>query len=194
MGLCDGVTTNPTLIAKAGGTNESLIPQICAACPGPVLAETLSVDAKGIVEEGRALRAIADNVVIKIPMSKDGLKAVHDLSAEGIETAVTLVFNATQAWLAAKAGAAYIAPFVGRIDDISEEGSAMIGEIVDLYQLHDYATQIIVASVRHPLHVKQVALAGAHAVTIPPAVLDKLAEHPLTTAGIAQFLKDAGRA
>ncbi|MCC6159262.1 MAG: fructose-6-phosphate aldolase [Deltaproteobacteria bacterium] len=194
MGLCDGVTTNPSLIAKAGGDNATLIPRICAACKGPVLAETLSIDAAGIVAEGRELRRIADNVVVKIPMGKDGLKAVHALSAEKIPTAVTLIFNATQALLAARAGATYIAPFVGRVDDLSEDGTAMIGEIVDIYSLYDLPTQVIVASVRHPLHVKQVALAGAHAVTIPPDVLDKLTEHPLTAAGIAKFLADAKKA
>jgi len=192
MGLCDGVTTNPTLIAKMGGTNATLIPNICEVCEGPVLAETLSLDADGIVREGRELKKIADNVVIKIPMCKAGLKAVRELSKEGIATAVTLIFNASQAWLAARAGATYIAPFVGRLDDISEEGAQMVAEIVEIYNIHGLSTEVIVASIRNPLQVKQAALAGAHAVTVPPEIIDKLVEHPLTKAGIDKFLADAG--
>jgi transaldolase len=193
MGLCDGVTTNPTLIAKVGGTNATIIPKICEICEGPVLAETLSLDADGIIKEGRELKKISDNVVIKIPMGKESLKAVHTLQAEGIATAVTLIFNASQAWLAARAGATYIAPFVGRLDDISEEGSVMISEIVDIYRIHNLPTEVIVASIRNPLQVKQAALAGAHAVTVPSDIIDKLIDHPLTKAGIDEFLADAGK-
>ncbi len=193
LGLCDGVTTNPSLIAKQGGDNKTIIPKICEACAGPVLAEVLSVDAEGIIREGRELAKIADNVVIKIPMGKEGLKAVAALSAEEIDTAVTLIFNASQAILAAKAGASFIAPFVGRLDDLSLDGLDMIREIVEIYTLYDFETEVIVASVRHPLHVKDSALAGADAVTVPYGIVEKLMNHPLTTAGIEKFLADAGR-
>ncbi len=191
MGLCDGVTTNPSLIAKEGGDNNTIIPKICEACAGPVLAEVLSVDAKGIVKEGRELAKIAKNVVIKIPMGKEGLKATAVLNAEEIDTAVTLVFSTGQALLAAKAGATFIAPFVGRLDDLSQDGMEMIQEIVEIYTLYDLETEVIVASVRHPMHVKDAALAGADAVTIPYAIVEKLMNHPLTTAGIEKFLADA---
>lgn len=193
LGLCDGVTTNPTLIAKMNSDNATLIPKICTECDGPVLAETISIEAEGIVKEGRELKKIAENVVIKIPMGKAGLKAVRALSKEGIATAVTLIFNASQAWLAARAGATYIAPFVGRIDDLSEEGYRMIEEIVEIYRIHGLTTEIIVASIRNPLQVKQAALAGANAVTVPPDLIDKLVDHPLTKAGIEKFLADAAK-
>jgi len=193
MGLCDGVTTNPSLIAKEGGDNKTIIPKICEACAGPVLAEVLAVDANGIIKEGRELAKIAKNVVIKIPMGKEGLKATAALNAEDIDTAVTLIFNTGQALLAAKAGATFIAPFVGRLDDLSQDGMEMIREIVEIYTLYDFETEVIVASVRHPMHVKDAALAGADAVTIPYAIVEKLMNHPLTTAGIEKFLADAGR-
>ncbi|MCB1154093.1 fructose-6-phosphate aldolase, partial [bacterium] len=192
-GLCDGVTTNPSLIAKAGGDNATIIPKIVEVCDAPVLAETLSIDADGIVSEGKELAKISSNVVVKIPMAWDSLIAVKRLSQEGIPTAVTLIFNATQALLAARSGATYIAPFVGRREDISEEGAQAIAEMVDVYQLHGLPTELIVASIRGPLQVKQAALAGAHGVTVPFGVLKQMAEHPLTAAGIAKFLADAGK-
>jgi transaldolase len=193
MGLCDGVTTNPSLIAKEGGDNKTIIPKICEACAGPVLAEVLSVDAPGIIKEGRELAKIAKNVVIKIPMGKEGLKATAALNAEEIDTAITLIFSTGQALLAAKAGATFIAPFVGRLDDLSQDGMEMIQEIVEIYSLYDLETEVIVASVRHPMHVKDAALAGADAVTIPYSIVEKLMNHPLTTAGIEKFLADAGK-
>jgi len=194
MNLCDGVTTNPTLIAKTGKANEQVIREICKLTEAPVLAETVGISHQEIITEGRRLAAIATNVVIKIPMSKDGLRAVWDLQGEEIETCVTLIFNAGQALLAAKAGASYIAPFVGRLDDISADGMELIQDIVDIYDRYEFPTQVIVASVRGPLHIKNAALAGAHAITVPFALLDKLMAHPLTDAGIAKFLADAQKA
>jgi transaldolase len=193
LGLCDGVTTNPTLIAKTGKPNAEVIGEICRVTDAPVLAETVGISYDEIIAEGAALAKIAPNVVIKIPMCKDGLRAVRTFAGRGIRTAVTLIFNANQALLAAKAGASFIAPFVGRLDDQSDVGVEVIEEIMDVYDGYEFATEVIVASVRSPLHVKQSALAGAHAVTVPFALVDKLLAHPLTDAGIAKFLADAGR-
>ena len=193
MRLCDGVTTNPSLIAKTGRKNEEVIADICNITDVPVLAETVGISYEEIMSEGAELAKIADNVVVKIPFCKDGLRAVSDFADQGIQSAVTLVFNASQALLAAKAGAAYIAPFVGRVDDIGSEGMEVIAEIVQIYDWYDYDTEIIVASVRTPMHFKDSALAGAHAITVPFSLVDKLMKHPLTENGIAQFLADAGR-
>lgn len=192
LGLCDGVTTNPTLIAKTGKTNEQAILDICAITDVPVNAETVGITYEEIIKEGEALAKIAPNVVIKIPMSKDGLRAVRYFANKDIATTVTLIFNMPQALLAAKAGAAYIAPFVGRLDDIGTDGMELIEEIAELYDLYDFDTEIVVASVRSPLHFKMSAQAGAHAITVPFSLIDKLFTHPLTDAGIEKFLKDAG--
>jgi transaldolase len=193
MNLCDGVTTNPTLIAKTGKKNADVIAAICKVTSMPVNAETVGISYDEIVREGAELAKIAPNVVVKIPMCKDGLRAVHYFAERSIASTVTLIFNAPQALLAAKAGASFIAPFVGRLDDQSETGMDMIADIVDIYDTYDFETEIVVASVRSPLHVKDAALAGAHAVTVPYALLDKLIAHPLTDLGIAKFLADAGR-
>jgi transaldolase len=193
LGVCDGVTTNPTLVAKTGRPNAEVVAAICKLTEAPVNAETVGVTYDEIVKEGVELSLIAPNVVVKIPMCKDGLRAVRYFADKGVDTTVTLVFNASQALLAAKAGAGWIAPFVGRLDDQSEMGMDMISEIVEIYDYYEYTTEILVASVRSPLHVKQAALAGAHAVTVPFALIDKLLAHPLTDAGIAKFLTDAGR-
>jgi transaldolase len=192
LGLCDGVTTNPTLIAKTGKPNAKVIEEICQITKAPVNAETVGISFDEMVREGGELSRIAPNVVIKIPLCKDGLRAVRYFADRQVPTTVTLVFNANQALLAAKAGAAYIAPFVGRLDDVSVEGMEMIEEIVEIYDWYEYATEIVVASVRHPLHVKQAALAGAHAVTIPFNLVEKMIAHPLTDIGIEKFLADAG--
>ncbi|NLH50209.1 MAG: fructose-6-phosphate aldolase [Myxococcales bacterium] len=193
LGLCDGVTTNPSLIAKTGKPNAQVIAEICRVTKAPVNAETVGISYDEIVKEGEELARLAPNVVIKIPLCKDGLRAVRYFADRQVPTTVTLVFNANQALLAAKAGAAYIAPFVGRLDDVSVEGLEMIEEIVDIYEWYEFATEIVVASVRHPLHVKQAALAGAHAVTIPFNLVEKMIAHPLTDIGIEKFLADAGR-
>jgi len=181
------------LIAKIGKPNAKVIEDICKVTTTPVNAETVGISYDEMLREGGELARIAPNVVIKIPMCKDGLRAVRYFSEKEIPTTMTLIFNASQALLAAKAGAAYIAPFVGRLDDISEEGLGMIEEIIEIYDWYEYDTEVLVASVRSPLHVKQAALAGAHAITIPFSLIDKLLMHPLTEGGIAKFLADAGR-
>jgi transaldolase len=197
LGLCDGVTTNPSLIAKqqaaSGDSHEKIIGQICSVCDGPVLAEVLSVDYEGIVKEAGPLGGISKNVVIKIPMTQGGLQACRTLSEKGIQTAVTLIFNSSQALLAAKSGATYIAPFVGRIDDLSNDGMEMISDVMTIYSNYDVQTQVIVASVRSPEHFHQSALIGAHAITVPFSMVEKLSSHPLTDLGIAKFLSDAGK-
>ena len=193
MKLCDGVTTNPTLIAKTGKPNAEVIAEICRLTDTPVNAETVGISYDEIIAEGSELATIADNVVVKIPMCKDGLRAVSYFAEKGVRTTVTLIFNAAQALLAAKAGASFIAPFVGRLDDISTDGMEIIAEIVEIYDWYDLMTEVVVASVRSPMHVKNSALAGAHAITVPFSLIEKLMGHPLTEAGIAQFLADAGR-
>ena len=190
MGMVDGVTTNPSLIAREKGEFKSIIKEICSVVDGPVSAEVISLDYEGMVNEARDLATIAENIVVKIPMTTEGLKAVRTLSDEGIKTNVTLVFSALQALMAAKAGATYASPFVGRLDDLSEDGMALIGEIVDIYSNYGYATEIIVASVRNPLHVLNSALLGADIATIPYKVLSKLASHHMTDEGIEAFLAD----
>ncbi len=195
LGLCDGVTTNPSLIAKehekSGKDHETIISEICQACEGPVLAEVLSVDFEGIVKEAGPLSDLAQNVVIKIPMTMDGLQAVAELKGRDIQTAVTLVFNSSQALLAAKAGATFIAPFVGRLDDLPSDAMDMIADIMTIYTQYEYETEVIVASVRHPEHFHQSALIGADAITIPFSQVEKLFAHPLTKIGIDKFLADA---
>jgi transaldolase len=190
MGMVDGVTTNPSLIAKEGRDFEQVIKEICGIIDGPVSAEVISTDAEGMVREARHLALLHKNVVVKIPMTIDGLKAVRTLSKEGIKTNVTLVFSPLQALMAAKAGAAYVSPFVGRLDDISQDGMDLVEQIVDIYGNYGYETEIIVASVRNPIHVLESALIGADIATIPFNVLSKLAAHPLTDKGLKAFLAD----
>lgn len=190
MGMVDGVTTNPSLIAKEKGEFKDIIKEICSIVDGPVSAEVISLDYNGMVKEARELAQISDNIVVKIPMTVEGLKAVRTLSNENIKTNVTLIFSALQALMAAKAGATYASPFVGRLDDLSEDGMRLIGEIVDIYSNYGYTTEIIVASVRNPLHVLNSALLGADIATIPYKVLNTLASHHMTDKGIAAFMAD----
>ncbi|HKK99533.1 MAG TPA: fructose-6-phosphate aldolase [Desulfotignum sp.] len=190
MGMVDGVTTNPSLIAKEDGEFTDIIARICSEVTGPVSAEVISLEYAGMVSEARDLAKIADNIVVKIPMTVDGLKAVKTLSAEGIKTNVTLVFSALQALMAAKAGATYVSPFVGRLDDLAEQGMNLVDEIARIFANYDFDTQIIVASVRSSLHVLDAALLGADIATIPYGVLKKLAAHHMTDKGIASFLAD----
>lgn len=191
MGMCDGVTTNPSLMAKAGRTDtDALLKEICRVVQGPVSGEVIATDAEGMVAEGRRLAKIDDHLVVKVPTTYEGLKATAALAAEGIAVNCTLVFSASQALLVAKAGAAYVSPFVGRLDDVSEDGMQLIADMVEIYGNYDFATEIIVASVRHPLHVVESARMGAHIATIPPEVVRKLVSHPLTDKGLAAFLAD----
>ncbi|HBI16083.1 MAG TPA: fructose-6-phosphate aldolase [Desulfobulbaceae bacterium] len=190
MGMVDGVTTNPSLVAKEQRPFIEILKDICAIVDGPVSAEVISLDAEGMLREARELAALSDNIVIKIPMIEEGLKAVRALSAERIKTNVTLVFSATQALLAAKAGAAYVSPFVGRLDDISQVGMDLISDILTINRNYGFDTEIIVASVRNPVHVLEAALIGAEIATIPFKVIAQLARHPLTDIGMKQFLAD----
>jgi transaldolase len=190
MGMVDGVTTNPSLIAKEDGEFKQIIADICKIVKGPVSAEVISLEYNGMVEEALELAKIADNITVKIPMTVEGLKAVKTLTDKGIKTNVTLVFSALQALMAAKAGATYVSPFVGRLDDLAEEGMGIIEEIVQIYENYGFDTQIIVASVRSPLHVLDSALLGADVATIPYGVLQKLASHHMTDKGIDAFLAD----
>ncbi|HDO19414.1 MAG TPA: fructose-6-phosphate aldolase [Thermoplasmatales archaeon] len=189
-GVIDGVTTNPTLIAKTGKSFKEIVDEIFKIVDGPISLEVISTTADGMIKEARELAKIHRNVVVKIPMTAEGLKAVKTLSKEGIKTNVTLVFSANQALLAAKAGATYVSPFIGRLDDIGQEGMQIVEEIVDIFRNYDFKTEIIVSSVRHPIHVIQAARLGADIVTIPPAVLRKMVRHSLTDIGIERFLKD----
>lgn len=190
MGMVDGVTTNPSLIAREKGEFKDIIRQICDIVDGPISAEVISLQTDGMVAEARDLAAIHQNVVVKIPMTVDGLKAVRILSTEGINTNVTLIFSPLQALMAAKAGATYVSPFVGRLDDLAHEGLLLVEQIVEIFSNYAYDTEVIVASVRNPLHVLDSALIGADIATIPFGVLKKLAAHPLTDRGIEAFLKD----
>jgi transaldolase len=190
LGVLDGVTTNPSLVAKEGKEFIPLLKEICAIVHGPISAEVLSLDFDGMMKEGRELAKIHENIVVKVPLIKDGLKAVKALKAEGIRTNVTLCFSANQALLAAKAGAFFISPFVGRLDDISQNGMELIGQIVTIYHNYGYDTQVLVASVRHPLHVIDAAMMGADICTMPFKVIDQLIKHPLTDIGIERFLAD----
>ena len=191
MGAIDGVTTNPSLLSKAGVPIKKAIAEICEVVNGPVSAEVLATDTQGILREGRELAKIHKNVVVKVPLIVDGLKAVRVFKAEGVATNVTLCFSATQALLAAKAGATYVSPFVGRLDDLAEDGMELIQQIVTIYGNYDYDTEVLVASVRHPIHVVQAAMMGADVATIPFKVITQLAKHPMTDAGLAKFLEDA---
>lgn len=190
LGMVDGVTTNPSLVSKEARPFPDILKEICSLVEGPVSAEVIGLEAEGMVGEARELVRIADNIVIKIPMLEEGLKAVRLLSAEGIKTNVTLVFSAAQALLAAKTGATFVSPFVGRLDDIGQSGMELISDIMTIYRNYGFTTEIIVASVRHPMHVLDAARIGADIATIPYKVIAQLAKHPLTDRGIQQFLAD----
>ncbi len=194
MGMVDGVTTNPSLIAKEGRDFKEIITDICAIVDGPISAEVISLDTEGMVREARELVKIHKNIVIKIPMTIDGLKATRMLTDEGIKTNVTLVFSPLQALMAAKAGATYVSPFVGRLDDLAQDGLVLVEQIVTLFENYGYNTEVIVASVRNPLHVLDSALMGADIATIPFDVLKKLAGHPMTDKGIKAFMDDWNKA
>jgi transaldolase len=189
-GAIDGVTTNPSLVAKEGRDFFSLLKEICETVNGPVSMETTTRDAAGMVEEGRRFAKLHPHIIVKCPLTKDGLKATRQLTSEGIRVNVTLCFSASQALLAAKAGAYYVSPFVGRLDDISSDGMGLIRDIKTIYANYPFSTQILVASVRHPLHVVEAARIGAEIATMPFAVLEALVKHPLTDAGLDRFLKD----
>src|SRR5688572_4147630 len=189
-GILDGVTTNPSLIAKTGRDFKSVVQEICEIVNGPISAECVETDSKKMIPEGRDISKIHPNIVVKVPLTAEGLKTVKALSGDGIKTNVTLCFSAAQGLLAAKAGATYISPFVGRLDDISHEGLDTVRELVKIYALHGLHTQVLTASVRHPRHVVDAALAGSHVATIPFKVLDQLVHHPLTDLGIEKFLAD----
>lgn len=189
-GLLDGVTTNPSLIAKSGRDFKEVIKEICEIVPGPVSAEVASTDYETIMKEAEVLRKLADNVVVKLPLTVDGLKACKALTGDGTKTNVTLCFSPNQALLAAKVGATYISPFIGRLDDINLEGMQLIRDIRQIYDNYAFSTEILAASIRTANHVTEAALAGADVATIPPAVIYKLADHPLTKSGLEQFVKD----
>jgi transaldolase len=190
LGVLDGVTTNPSLVAKEGKNFRELLDEIIKIVDGPISAEVIATDYDGMLKEARELAAIHKNIVVKIPLIKEGLKAVKTLSGEGINSNVTLCFSPSQALLAAKAGATYISPFVGRLDDISTSGMELISQIVHIYNNYSYQTEVLVASIRHPLHLVEAALMGADVCTIPFAVINKLFNHPLTDIGIYKFLSD----
>jgi len=190
LGVIDGVTTNPTLIAKEARPANELLREICSVISGPVNAEVISLEAEGMVEEALVLAKIAKNIVVKIPLTKDGIKAAKVLSGKGIKTNVTLCFSANQALLVAKAGADYVSPFIGRLDDISQPGMELIRDIKTIYRNYGFKTEIIVASVRNPVHVLEAALCGADIATIPFKVIEQLIKHPLTDLGIQRFIED----
>ena len=194
MGILDGCTTNPSLIAKEKRPFRPLVEEICAIVPGPVSLEVVATDFEGMVKEGKELAQIAPNVVVKCPLTKDGLKAVKTLTGEGMKVNQTLCFSASQALLSAKAGATYISPFLGRLDDISHVGMDLIRQIVQIYANYGFKTQVLAASIRNPLHVVDAALAGAQVATIPFAVLEQLTKHPLTDIGLKKFLDDWNKA
>jgi transaldolase len=191
MGVIDGVTTNPSLLAKGGKPTKEAIAAICEIVDGPISAEVVATDKEGILREGRELAKIHKNVVVKVPLIEEGLKAVRIFSQEGIHTNVTLCFSASQALLAAKAGASYISPFVGRIDDTAGDGMELVQQIVTIYENFGFDTEVLTASVRGPVHFVQAALIGSHVATVPLKVIKQLLKHPLTDAGLAQFLADA---
>ena len=190
LGLCDGVTTNPSIINKEGKDFEEVVKEICGIVDGPVSAEVTSYDYEGMVEEARKLSKWADNIVVKIPMTEEGLKAINTLSKEGIKTNCTLIFSLSQGLMAIKAGASYISPFMGRIDDMGEDGARLVSRLREVIDIYGYDTEIIAASIRNNLHLEEAALAGSHIATIPGTLFEKLWTHPLTTAGIEAFKKD----
>ncbi len=190
LGLIDGVTTNPSLVAKEGRSFKEMLLEICKMVDGPISAEVVGVESEAMVKEGRELAKVHKNIVVKVPLIPEGLRATKKLSAEGIRVNVTLCFSPTQALLAAKAGAWCVSPFIGRLDDVSSDGMALIRQIVTIYKNYDYKTQVLVASVRHPQHVVEAALAGGHICTMPYAVFQQLVKHPLTDSGLKKFLAD----
>jgi transaldolase len=190
LGIIDGVTTNPSLLARESGDPRAIVKQICRLVKGPVSAEVVATDAPGMIAEGRELAAIDEHVVVKIPFTREGIKAIKTLSEEGHRVNTTLIFSATQALFAAKVGAAYVSPFVGRLDDIASNGMHLIREIVDIYGHYDFGTEILVASVRHPMHIVEAARMGAHVCTCPVGVIETCFKHPLTDIGLEKFLKD----
>ena len=189
-GVLDGVTTNPSLFAKVGGSYDEVLTQICQITPGPVSAEVVAEDVEGMLREGRHFATLAPNIVVKVPMSEEGLEAISRLAAEGIETNCTLIFSANQGLLAAKAGASFLSPFVGRLDDINQDGMTVIRELAEIFSLHDIKSEILSASIRNPLHVTQAAMAGSHIATVPFKILRQMVHHPLTDKGIVGFKKD----
>ncbi len=189
-GVLAGVTTNPSLFAKVGGSYDAILKQICEITPGPVSAEVIAEDVDGMVREGRHFAKLASNIAVKIPMSEEGLKAIATLALDGIRTNCTLIFSANQGLLAANAGAAFLSPFVGRLDDISESGMNVVRELAAIVRTHGLSTEVLAASIRHPRHVTDAALAGAHIATVPHRILKQLIYHPLTDSGIAQFRAD----
>ncbi len=193
-GVLDGVTTNPSLYAKVGGSYEDILKEICHITSGPVSAEVVAEDVEGMLREGRAFAKLARNIVVKVPMSEEGLEAMSRFADEGIKTNCTLIFTANQGLLAAKAGASLISPFVGRLDDINQDGMIVIRELVDIVTIHELDTEVLAASIRNPLHMTQAALAGAHVATLPFKVLQQMVHHPLTTSGIVQFRADWDKA
>jgi transaldolase len=190
LGIIDGVTTNPSLMAKEGGDARKILKQICQTVKGPVSAEVVTTAAADMIREGRDLAGIDEHIVVKVPFTKDGVKACRTLSSEGIRVNVTLIFSAPQAWLAAKAGATYVSPFVGRLDDIGATGMNLVREIVDIFDNFEYPTEVLVASVRNPIHIIEAARMGGDVVTCPPAVIEQCFRHPLTDIGLEKFLKD----
>jgi transaldolase len=190
LGLCDGVTTNPSLVAKTGRAFGDVLKEIVSLVPGPISAEVTATDAEGMLKEARHYARYGEQVVVKIPLIVEGLRAVKILAGEGIKTNVTLCFSAVQALLAAKAGAAYVSPFVGRLDDVSQDGMSLIADILQIYRNYRFGTKVLVASVRHPIHVLEAAKLGADVATIPYAVIEQLARHPLTDTGLKKFLAD----
>jgi transaldolase len=190
LGILDGVTTNPSLMAKESGDPKQILKQICRLVQGPVSAEVVATDAAGMIREGRELAAIDEHIVVKVPFTKDGVKACKTLASEGTRVNVTLIFSPTQAWLAAKVGAAYVSPFVGRIPDGGTTGMNLIREIVDIFDNYEFGTEVLVASVRHPIHIVEAARMGADVATCPPAVIEQCFKHPLTDIGLAKFLQD----
>ena len=190
MGLCDGITTNPTLMAKEGKTFKQIVDEICKIVDGPISAESISEKADDIIKEAKGLSKIHKNIVVKIPITEDGLKAVNKLSKEGIKTNVTLVFSPQQAYLAAKAGATYVSPFVGRLDDIGENGMTIVKDIMEIFRQYEFKTKVIVASIRNVEHVRLAALYGADIATVPYKVLEEMFKHKLTDIGIKKFLDD----
>ena len=189
-GVLDGVTTNPTLYAKIGGSYEEILQEICRITSGPVSAEVVAEDADGMLKEGRAFAKLAPNIVVKVPMSEEGLEAMSRFAEEGIKTNCTLIFTANQGLLAAKAGASLLSPFVGRLDDINQDGMIVIRELSEIVAIHELDTEVLAASIRNPLHMTQAALAGAHIATLPFKVLQQMVHHPLTDKGIVQFRSD----
>ena len=190
LGIIDGITTNPSLLAKEGGDYRALLKRICQIVKGPTSAEVVATDAEGMIREGRDLRSIDEHIVVKVPFTKEGVQACRALASEGTNVNVTLCFSPTQALIAAKVGATYISPFVGRLDDIATSGMNLIQDIVDIYENYRFTTEVLVASVRHPIHVVEAARMGAHVCTCPAAVIEAMFKHPLTDIGLEKFLKD----